>query len=77
MPFVKRLTRIGDSIGLIIDRPFLRQLELAADSEVEVAVENNALVVTAHRYVSDEKFAASVRRVRAKHAKALAGLAKR
>lgn len=76
MPFVKRLTRIGDSWGLIIDRPFLRQLDLEADAEVEVAIEKNALVVRPHRYATDEEFAASVQRVRTKHHRALTRLGK-
>ena len=49
MPFVKRLRRIGTSVGLIIDRPLLELLDLGPDDEVEVSVEHQALVIRPHR----------------------------
>jgi antitoxin component of MazEF toxin-antitoxin module len=75
MPFVKRLTRIGSSTGLIIDRPFLQQIDLTPDSEVEVSVEGDALVIRPHRYASEEEFVKSAKRMGAKHRQALKWLA--
>ncbi len=63
MAYVKQLSRLGNSAALIIDRPFLDQLNLAPGGEVEVSVERNALVVRPHRQATDEEFAASTRRV--------------
>jgi antitoxin component of MazEF toxin-antitoxin module len=63
MPFVKKLARLGNSTAIIIDRPFLQQLDLAPDAEVEISVENNALVIRPHRYPTDEEFAASANRI--------------
>ena len=57
MPFVKKLTRIGSSTGLVIDKPFLQQLDLAPDAEVEVSMEDNALVIRPHRYADDQTVA--------------------
>ena len=56
MPYVKQLSKLGNSTALIIDRPFLDQLNLAPGAEVEVSVEANSLVVRPHRYATDEEF---------------------
>lgn len=71
MPFVKRLTRIGGSTGLIIDLPLLQQLELSTDSEVEVSLENHALVIRPHRDAT-----ATARRLVTKRRRLLTRLAK-
>jgi antitoxin component of MazEF toxin-antitoxin module len=41
----KRLTKIGDSTGLVIDKPILDLLGLARGDEVELKIENERLVV--------------------------------
>jgi antitoxin component of MazEF toxin-antitoxin module len=56
MPYIKQLSKLGNSAALIIDRPFLDQLNLAPGAQVEVSVEANALVVRPHRYATDEEF---------------------
>ena len=43
----KRLTKIGDSTGLVIDKPVLELLGLARGDEVELKIENGRLVVGA------------------------------
>jgi antitoxin component of MazEF toxin-antitoxin module len=63
MPFVKKLSRLGNSTGLILDRPILQQVDIAPDSEVEVSVENNAIVIRPHRYANDEEARAAGRKV--------------
>ena len=42
---VKRLRKIGNSTGLIIDKPLLDLLGLRADSRVEISLEAGALVL--------------------------------
>lgn len=76
MPYVKRLTPIGNSTGLVIDRPFLQQLDLAPDAEVEVSIENNAIVIRPHRYATDEEGRAAGRKVFAQRGKLMERLAK-
>jgi len=76
MPYVKRLTRIGSSHGLIIDRPLLQQLDLAPDAEVEVSVEGKALVIRPHRYADDAEVAKISRDVMTKRRRLMARLAK-
>ena len=63
MPFVKKLSRLGNSTGLILDRPILQQVDIEPDSEVEVSVENNAIVIRPHRYANDKEARAAGRKV--------------
>lgn len=41
----KTLTRVGDSTGLIIDKPILQLLELSQGDEVEIDLIEEALVI--------------------------------
>jgi antitoxin component of MazEF toxin-antitoxin module len=77
MPLVKRLTRIGTSSGVILDRAVLRQVDLEPDSEVEVAVEGKRIVITAHRHASDADFEDAKRKVLGANRRALERLAGR
>jgi antitoxin component of MazEF toxin-antitoxin module len=77
MPFVKQLSKVGNSTALIIDRPILKQLNLESGAEVEVSVERNAIVIRPHRYATDEEFAASAARVIDKRRGLMHRLAKR
>lgn len=62
----KRLTKIGDSTGLVIDKPILDLLGLARGDEVELKIENERLVV------GPVEISARAERHRAKFAKAKA-----
>lgn len=77
MPLVKRLTRIGTSSGVILDRAVLKQVDLEPDAEVEVAVEGKRIVITAHRYASEADFEAAKRKVFAANRRSLERLAGR
>lgn len=63
MPLVKKLIRVGDSTGVILDRTILRRVDIEPDSEVEVSVEGNAIVIRPHRYASDDDARAAGRKV--------------
>jgi antitoxin component of MazEF toxin-antitoxin module len=43
---VGRLTRSGNSLALVIDRPLLGALEIDADTELELSTDGDVLVVT-------------------------------
>ena len=43
---VKRLTRSGNSLALVIDRPLLEALEIDAETELEISTDGDVLVVT-------------------------------
>lgn len=42
---VKRLTRSGNSLALVIDRPLLEALEIDAETELEISTDGDVLVV--------------------------------
>jgi len=42
----KRLTRTGNSVALVLDRPLLEELGLKEDAEVELSTNGDVLVVT-------------------------------
>jgi antitoxin component of MazEF toxin-antitoxin module len=77
MPLVKRLTRIGTSSGVILDRAVLKQVDLEPDAEVEVAVEGKRIVISAHRYATAAESAAAKRKVFSANRPSLERLAKR
>ncbi len=76
MAYVKQLSKVGNSAALIIDRPFLEQLDLSIGAEVEVSVENDSIVVRPHRYANDASVKASATRMLSKHRKSLERLAR-
>ena len=76
MPFVKKLTRMGNSTGLILDRPILQQVDIQPDAEVEVSVEGNAIVIRPHRHASDADARAAGRAVIKKRRRLLEQLSK-
>ena len=76
MPLIKKLSRVGNSSAILLDKPLLKQLDLEPDSEVEVRVQENAIVITPHRYLATDKTQRIGRRIAAKRRKALERLAK-
>lgn len=42
----KRLTRTGNSVALVLDRPLLEQLGMGEGSEVEISSNGDVIVVT-------------------------------
>ena len=63
MPLVKKLIRVGDSIAVILDLEILRQVDVEPDSEVEISVEDSAIVIRPHRYTDDDNARAAARKV--------------
>lgn len=45
-PMIKRLSRSGNGLALVIDRPLLEALEIDADTELELSTDGDVLVVT-------------------------------
>ena len=43
---VKRLTRSGNSLALVIDRPLLDALAIDANTDLELSTDGDVLVVT-------------------------------
>jgi antitoxin component of MazEF toxin-antitoxin module len=76
MPLTKRLTPIGNSRGLILDKAILQQADMSTDTEVEISVEDHAIVIRPHRYASDAEASAAGKSVMQRRRKLMERLAK-
>ncbi|MFZ2493352.1 MAG: AbrB/MazE/SpoVT family DNA-binding domain-containing protein [Thermoanaerobaculia bacterium] len=52
---VKKLTRTGNSLALVLDRPLLQELGIDEETELEVSTNGDVLVVTPVRRASRER----------------------
>jgi antitoxin component of MazEF toxin-antitoxin module len=77
MPLVKKLTRIGNSAGLVLEQAVLKQLDLEVGSEVEIAVKEKSIVITPRRYATNEEARAAGRKVFTERKRLMEQLAKR
>jgi antitoxin MazE len=46
---LKKLTKIGNSVGVILDRPLLERLGLDESSEVEVSTDGSVILLSPKR----------------------------
>ena len=61
---VKKLTRQGNSVALVLDRALLEQVQLEAGAEVEVSTNGDAIVITPVRSKKDQaKFRSAVEKI--------------
>lgn len=51
----RKLTRTGNSVALVLDKPLLEQLGLDENSEVELSSNGDVLVITPLRSAAREK----------------------
>lgn len=77
MPLVKKVTNVGNSAGMIFDQAILKQAGWEIGTEVEVSVQKDRIVLTRHRYATDEESRGAKRAVVARHRKSLERLARR
>lgn len=52
---IKKLTRTGNSVALVLDKPLLEALGLDENSEVEVSTNGHVLVMTPRPNLSRER----------------------
>lgn len=71
---VKKLTRSGNSLALVIDKPLLEALRIDAETELEVSTDGDVLVVTP---VRDRKRAARLNGIVAEAHERYGGVFKR
>jgi len=55
---IKRLTRVGNSQALTIDKPILELLGMTADTQVEIQTNGHSLMLTPIKPQTDERRAA-------------------
>lgn len=73
---VKRLTRQGNSVAIVLDRPILEAAELEEGQEVEVSTDGDVIVITPVRSKSRQaKLRTVVNRLHEKYAGAFRRLA--
>jgi antitoxin component of MazEF toxin-antitoxin module len=66
---IKKLTRTGNSVALVLDKPLLEQLGLDENAEVELSTNGQVLVVTPKRSAARErKFREAVAEINEKYA---------
>jgi antitoxin component of MazEF toxin-antitoxin module len=66
---IKKLTRTGNSIALVLDKPLLEELGLDESSEVEVSTNGQVIVITPKRdSARDRKFRKAVDKINGKYA---------
>ncbi|RJO70475.1 MAG: AbrB/MazE/SpoVT family DNA-binding domain-containing protein [Myxococcales bacterium] len=71
----KRLTAIGNSLGLIIDRPILDLLDIDRDTDLEVKTDGEALIIRPTKLSKKERAMQSARRMMKIHHETLKKLA--
>lgn len=45
MGMIKKLTAVGNSLGLIIERPILDLLNIDADTELDISTDGHKLII--------------------------------
>ena len=66
---IKKLTRTGNSIALVLDKPLLEELGLDENAEVEVSTNGQVIVITPKRTSArDRKFRKAVDKINRKYA---------
>lgn len=73
---IKKLSAVGNSLGLIIERPILELLNITKDTALEVKTDGEALIIRPVKLTKKERVRESARRMMAVHDETLRKLAK-
>lgn len=74
---VKTLTKHGNSLALVIDKPILELLKIDADTPLEITTDGQSLVISRAALANgDEALEAALRAVNAEYGDVLRNLAK-
>lgn len=77
MALTKRLSPVGNSLGLTFDKPILRLVGWDAGTEVEIEVRGDQIILSPHRYATNEEAREAGKRVVQDRREMLERLAKR
>ena len=73
---LKRLTKHGNSLALVIDRPILELLKIDAETPLEISTDGQVLVISPVRDAQhQQKFIKALEKVNRKYRRALKRLA--
>jgi antitoxin MazE len=73
---IKKLTAIGNSLGLIIERPILELLDIDKDTPLEVKTDGEALIIRPAKGSRRQRVRRATERMMDRHDETLAKLAK-
>jgi antitoxin MazE len=63
MAIIKKLTRLGNSSAVILEKPVMQLLELEPESDVSITVEGDAICIRRHRTATNERVRAAAKKV--------------
>jgi antitoxin component of MazEF toxin-antitoxin module len=73
---IKKLSAVGNSLGLIIERPILELLDITKDTPLEIKTDGKILIIRPSKLGKKERIRASTKRMMATHDETLRKLAK-
>ncbi len=73
---IKKLTAVGNSLGLIIERPILELLDIDKETPLEVRTDGEALIIRPQRRSRSARLKASAKRMMDAHDDTLRKLAR-
>ena len=73
---IKRLTAVGNSLGLIIERPILELLDIDKETPLEVRTDGEALIIRPQRKNRSARLKAAAERMMDAHDETMKKLAK-
>ncbi len=73
---IKKLSAVGNSLGLIIERPILELLDITKDTSLEVKTDGEALIIRPVRLIKKERLRNSTKQLMATHDETLRKLVK-
>jgi antitoxin MazE len=73
---IKKLSAVGNSLGLIIERPILELLDIDKDTPLEIRTDGEALIIRPAKLSKKERVRESTKRMMAAHDETLRKLAK-
>ena len=72
----KKLSAIGNSLGIVIEKPILELLDITRDTELELKTDGDRLILTPIRHGRKHRVKRAVDEVLAEHAATFRKLAK-
>jgi antitoxin component of MazEF toxin-antitoxin module len=72
----KKLSAIGNSLGIVIEKPILELLDIDRETELDIRTDGNRLIIEPIRGTRRAKVKAAVQRAMATHDATLRKLAK-
>lgn len=72
---IKKLSAVGNSLGLIIERPILELLDITKDTPLEIKTDGEALIIRPAKLGAKDRIRESTKRMMAIHDETLQKLA--